>query len=187
MDKPKPVCVKEHPPNRDRISPPGVSPIPYDRMIDCGKMDPNLMSATGFQIHVQQRGHLMVALDPVVGAARTATGDHLLAGRMDGVAADRGIDGPRWHVGDTMHKSQITSVNPMVPQVGDQAEVGRRVPGDQQQTAGSLIKAMNYPPPAGFSHPLQIRVPVQETSGQGSRMAPRARMHDQPGWFVYNQ
>ena len=146
-------------------------------------MNADLMSPPGFQLDAEH-GVIGEALrNAVVGHGGFAVRPHREAFAVEGVAADRFINGAAAGHG-AVGQGEVFALHGSGLQLIHQLLVGLQGLRDHQQATGVLVDPVNN---AAAWNVGQIRAVIEQAILQGAVPVAGSRMHDQPGGFVDDQ
>jgi hypothetical protein len=101
---------------------------------------------------------------------------------------------PEWPVDDTAalrhtahDECQVNLVNLTISKLGLKRQIRLPGSGDDQQTRGLLIEAVNDARPIRIPHSGQLGIPVEKSVGQSPVLDASARVDDQSGRFFDNK
>ncbi len=164
-----------------------VVPITDDGMADRGQVDTDLVGPAGLQLAAQQgevRWSVVAGPDLVARAGRSSSGHHGLARGLARRTADRGVDHPARRLGHAPDEGRVASLDPAVPERGDERGVRRRRQGHHQEAGGVPVEPMDDAGAVGLADLRQLRVSGQQPVDQGALALTSTRVHDQPGRLV---
>jgi hypothetical protein len=171
------------------VTPLAVKRVAGDRMTEMLEMDADLVGATGAR-HAGDEGPSVAGSEEfVVGDGITAgggaAGRHLLA--LDGVASDGQINGSLGVPGGSPDDGKIGFLDLTIGELRGEGGMGLVVLGDNDASAGLLIKTMNDAGAMFTGTTGEGSDMVKESVDEGSLLVARADMDDHPGRFVDNE
>lgn len=161
---------------------PAILPVTDHRMTQTGEVHPDLMGASGHQLHRQPCVAVIALQDTVTGDGRFAVVPYAHSGPLHGMAPQGAIYGTA-----TEHLSQddglITACDLTRLHGLDQGLVAAAGAGDEQQAAGALVQPVHQP---GTRHGHKPRIMVEQGVLQGVAGLACPRMHYQSRRFVHH-
>jgi len=169
------------------IAPAAVEGIPDHRVAQVFEMHADLMGSSRVRMAFDEGLPFRRGENPVLGEGLAATfidGHFLAVNRM---AADRGVNFPVRHAGDSLDKCQVGLADLAVCKLLRERAVGRIGFGDDEAAAGFLVEPVDDARSFFSSNDAQAGAVMEQGIDQGAVRVSRPGVNDEAGRFVQHE
>jgi len=155
-------------------------------MADAGEVHANLVGAAGADLDFKKREAREAAQDTILAPGGTAAAGEARghAGAVDGIAGDGTFDAALLRGHRSVDQCEIDFLDFAAGKLGCQAVMGRIVLGDEEDSAGEAIEAMDDAGAQFAGHAGKRMEAMEQGIDQGSGMNAGAGVDDHAGGFI---